>query len=242
VQRAREAEAAGATIIDLGAESTRPGHQPVSTDEELERLLPALAAIREVTVLPISIDTTKATVAAAALEHGADIINDIRGFTTDPEMASIAVSTGAPVILMHDVAPEMERDFVTSIMDELKRRMDIAMSAGVAHDNIILDPGFGFGKTWHQNLELLKRLDELHALNRPLLVGLSRKRTIGWVLGTPESERLEGTIATTVMAIERGAHIVRVHDVRANVRAALMTEAVLGPPPAEPRTIVEQSR
>jgi dihydropteroate synthase len=238
-ERVRMAEVAGASIIDLGAESTRPGHQPVSAQEELDRLLPALAAIRAVTALPISIDTTKAAVAEAALAHGADIINDIRGFTTDPDMSSVAATTGAPVILMHDVTPESDRDFVGSIMDELGRRMDVAVRDGVAHDNIILDPGFGFGKSWHQNLELLKRLDELHALNRPLLVGLSRKRTIGWVLGTPESERLEGTIATTVMAIERGAHIVRVHDVLPNVRAALMTQAVIGPPPAEPCPVVE---
>jgi dihydropteroate synthase len=145
------------------------------------------------------------------------------------------------VILMLDIEPETDRDVVTSIMDELKRRIEIATNAGVAYDNIIVDPGFGFGKTWHQNLELLRRLEELHALDHPLLVGLSRKRTIGWVLGTPESERLEGTIATTVMAIERGAHIVRVHDVRPNVRAARMTEAVIGPPPAEPRPIAEQT-
>ncbi len=237
VERVREAEADGATMIDLGAESTRPGHRPISTQEELDRLLPALDAIRGVTHLPISIDTTKAVVAKTALEHGADIINDIRGFTTDPEIASVTAAAGAPVILMHDIAPESDGDFVSSIVDELRRRMDLALQAGVARDNIILDPGFGFGKSWHQNLELLRRLDELHVLDRPRLVGLSRKRTIGWALGLPESERLEGTIATTVMAIERGAHIIRVHDVRPNVRAARMTEAILGPPPAEPLPI-----
>jgi dihydropteroate synthase len=239
LQRVREAEAAGATIIDLGAESTRPGHRPISTQEELDRLLPALDAIRNITQLPISIDTTKAAVARTSLEHGADIINDIRGFTTDPDMASVAADAGTPVILMHDIAPDSNGDFVTSIIDELRRRMELALEAGVPHDNIILDPGFGFGKSWHQNLELLRRLDEMHALDRPLLAGLSRKRTIGWALGLPESERLEGTIATTVMAIERGASFIRVHDVRPNVRAARMTEAVLRPP-ADPLPIAEQ--
>jgi len=238
VRKAREAEAGGATIIDLGAESTRPGHQPISTQEELDRLLPALSAIRAATPLPISIDTTKAPVAAAALELGADIINDIRGFTTDPDLPAVAAETGVPVILMHDVQPEPDRDFVASIAEELTRRVDLAITAGVARDNIIIDPGFGFGKSWHQNLELLRRLEELHALGRPLLVGLSRKRTIGWALGLPESERLEGTVATTVMAVERGANIIRVHDVRPNARAARMTEAVLSPP-AEPLPIAE---
>jgi dihydropteroate synthase len=237
-ERARLAEAGGATILDLGAESSRPGHTPISTQEELDRLLPALEAVRAVSHLPISIDTTKAAVAAAALQYGADVVNDIRGFTADPEMSAVAAKSGAPVILMHDVQPDTERDLIESIRDELNRRMDVAILAGVARDNIILDPGFGFGKSWHQNLELLRRLDELHVLERPILVGLSRKRTIGWALGLPESERLEGTLATTVMAVERGAHIIRVHDVRANTRAARMTEAVLHPP-AEPLAIAE---
>jgi dihydropteroate synthase len=235
VQKARQAEANGAAILDLGAESTRPGHRQITASEELERLLPALKAIRAASSLPISIDTSKAMVARVAIEEGADIINDVRGFMGDPGIAEVAALELMPVILMHDLVPEPGVDLIASILRELSRRIDHAVARGVAYDNIIVDPGFGFGKDWRQNLELLRRLGELQALGRPILVGLSRKRTIGAVLGTPEHDRVEGTAATTVMAIERGADIVRVHDVLANARAAQMTDAVVRNPPITPK-------
>jgi dihydropteroate synthase len=234
-KRVRQAEIDGATIIDLGAESTRPGHQPVSAQEEISRLIPALVAARETTSLPISVDTMKAEVARAAIENGADIINDIRGLTFDPEMAGVVAQAGVPVVIMHDVTPESEIDFIESIKRKLLRRVDIAVNSGVARNNIIVDPGFGFGKSWHQNLGLLNRLGELGSLELPLLAGISRKRLVGWALGLPENERLEGTIATTVMAIERGADIIRVHDILPNVRAATMTDAVVRQHPKAPR-------
>lgn len=234
-ERVRAAEREGASIIDLGAESTRPGHAPVSASEEIARLMPALEVAREVTRLPISVDTMKAVVASVALERGADMINDIRGLTFDPDLAGVIAAQGAPVVIMHDVKPDDESDFLESIKRELSRRVEIATAAGVARNNIILDPGFGFGKAWHQNLEMLNRLKELRSLGLPILVGISRKRTIGWALGLPEDDRLEGTLATTVMAIERGADIVRVHDVLPNARAAMMTDAVVRQHPAEPR-------
>lgn len=235
ITRVCEAERDGASIIDLGAESTRPGHTPVSAREEIARLLPALEAIREVTELPISIDTMKAPVARAALGNGADMINDIRGLTFDRDLAGVVAEHGVPVVIMHDVAPDTSIDFLESVKRELLRRIDIALTAGVARNNIIIDPGFGFGKTWHQNLDMLNRLGEFRELGFPLLVGISRKRTIGWALGLPEDQRLEGTIATTVMAVERGADIVRVHDVLSNARAANMTDAVVRRHPSEPR-------
>lgn len=235
VERALQAEADGATILDLGAESTRPGHQPVTASEELERLLPALKAIRAATSLPISVDTSKAMVARVAIEEGADLINDVRGLLADPDLADVVALEQVPVVLMHDIAPEPEVDLVASILRELSRRIDHAAKRGVAYDNIIVDPGFGFGKKMSQNLELLRRLDELQSLGRPILAGLSRKRTIGYVLGTPENDRVEGTVATTVMAIERGASIVRVHDVKANARAARMADAVIRDTPVIPR-------
>ena len=231
---ALQAEAEGATILDLGAESTRPGHRAVTASEELERLLPALNAIRAVTTLPISVDTSKAMVARVAIEAGADLINDVRGLLADPDLADVVALEQVPVVLMHDIAPESEVDLLSSIIRELSRRIDRAIAHGVAYDNIIVDPGFGFGKNMSHNLELLRRLDELQVLGRPILAGLSRKRTIGHVLGTPEHDRVEGTIATTVMAIERGATIVRVHDVNANARAARMTDAVIRDLPVVP--------
>jgi dihydropteroate synthase len=227
VARAVAAVEEGAGILDLGAESTRPGHLPVSADEELARLLPALTAIRPRTDALISVDTSKAAVAAAALESGADLVNDIRGFTADPEMTAVVAEAGVPAIVMHDVKPDLGVDLVTSILRELSRRLDAAVAAGVAWERLIIDPGFGFGKDWRQNLEMLRRLGELRALGRPILAGTSRKSTIGRVLGLAEDDRVEGTAATVSLAIAGGADIVRVHDVRAMTRVARMTDAVV---------------
>ena len=234
VTAALRAVDAGADILDLGAESTRPGHVPISAEEELARLLPALAAIRARTKVLLSVDTSKAAVAAAAIAAGADLVNDVRGFMADPEMAVVVARAGLPAVLMHDVPPEPGTDLLTSILRELSRRLDRAVAAGVAWDRLIVDPGFGFGKDWRQNLELLRRFGELKALGRPILSGTSRKSMIGRVLGVPEDDRLEGTAATVTLAIAAGADIVRVHDARAMVRVARMTDAVVRGAPREP--------
>jgi dihydropteroate synthase len=221
-------------MLDLGAESTRPGHVPISAEEELARLIPVLTTIRARTQVLLSVDTSKAAVAAEAIAAGADLVNDVRGFTADPEMASVVAGAGVPAILMHDVPPEPGADLLTSILRELSRRLDRAVAAGVPWDRLIVDPGFGFGKDWRQNLELLRRFGELKVLGRPILSGTSRKSMIGRVLGVPEDDRLEGTAATVSLAIATGADIVRVHDARAMVRVARMTDAVVRVAPREP--------
>jgi dihydropteroate synthase len=236
LEAARRALEGGADLLDLGAESTRPRHAPISANEELTRLIPALNAIRALTDRLISVDTSKAAVAAAALAAGADMINDVRGFTSDPELAAVVAAAGMPAVIMHDVPPEPGVDLMTSVLRELWRRLDRAVAAGISSDRLIVDPGFGFGKDWRQNLELLRRLGELRALGQPILAGTSRKSTIGRVLGAAEDDRLEGTAATVSLAIAGGADIVRVHDVRAMARVARMTDTVVRGAPVEPRT------
>jgi dihydropteroate synthase len=230
------AVADGADLIDIGAESTRPGHTTVTVEEELARLLPVLRAIAARVTVPISVDTSKAAVAEAALAAGASIVNDVRGLTADPELAAVCARAAVPVVVMHDVPPDGHGDLVSSIVRELSRRLDQALVAGIAWENLVVDPGFGFGKDWRQNLELLRRLDELRVLARPILVGTSRKSTIGRVLGLPEHDRIEGTAATVALAIAGGADVVRVHDVREMVRVARMTDAVVRGAPAEAQT------
>jgi len=227
VRTARMAEDAGAAILDIGAESTRPGHSSITADEEMKRLLPVLTSVRAQTAAIISVDTSKARVAAAALAAGADMINDIRGFSADPDMAAVVAEANVPAVIMHDIAPEPGHDLLASIVRELSRRLDRAVAAGVGLERLIIDPGFGFGKDWRQNLELLRRLHELQVLGQPILVGTSRKSTIGRVLGLAEDERLEGTAASVALSIVGGADIVRVHDVQAMVRVAKMTDAVV---------------
>lgn len=236
VENALAAVSEGADILDLGAESTRPGHIPISTAEELTRLLPALTAIRQRTDALISVDTSKAEVAARALAAGADIVNDVRGFMADPELAAVVAEAGVPAVIMHDVPSEPGIDLMTSILRELSRRLDRALAAGVAWERLIVDPGFGFGKDWRQNLKLLRRLGELRALGRPILAGSSRKSTIGRVLGLAEDDRVEGTAATVSLAIAGGADIVRVHDIRSMARVARMTDAVVRGAPVEARS------
>jgi dihydropteroate synthase len=236
VELAERAVAAGADIIDIGAESTRPGHRPIPANEELARLLPVLEAVRERVALPISIDTSKAAVADRALAAGADIINDVRGLMADPELAMVIARHAVPVVIMHDVPPAADQDLIASIRHTLAERIERARAAGIARDRVIVDPGIGFGKTWRQSLELLRRLPELRALGRPLLVGTSRKSTIGRVLGLPPSERVEGTAATVALAIAGGVDIVRVHDVLPMVRVARMSDAIIRGAPAEAAT------
>lgn len=227
LELAHAAEAAGADLLDIGGMSTRPGHTPISIDEELERVIPVVRLLAGQVSLPISIDTSQARVAEAALSAGASLINDVRGFTADPELALLAAQTGVPVVIMHDVPPDGHGDLITSIVRELSRRIDLALAAGIDWNQIIIDPGFGFGKDWRQNLVILHRLNELRVLDRPILSGTSRKSMIGHVLDVPVDDRVEGTAATVSLAIAGGADIVRVHDVRAMVRVAQMTDAVV---------------
>lgn len=227
VEKARAMVEAGADLIDVGGESTRPGHTPVPAEEELRRVIPAIQALAQVIPVPISIDTSKAIVAEAALEAGASIINDVRGLQADPDMAPLAARAGVPVIIMHDRKIESADRLIPDIVRELARRIEHALSAGIAWERIVIDPGFGFGKTPDLNLLLLRRLRELTALGRPILVGTSRKSMIGQVLGTPPEDRLEGTAATVALAIANGADIVRVHDVPQIVRVVRMTDAVV---------------
>ncbi|MDQ3653805.1 MAG: dihydropteroate synthase [Chloroflexota bacterium] len=226
------AVANGADVIDIGAESTRPGHQPVDARDELARLLPVLEAVATRVTIPISVDTSKAAVADAALHAGASMVNDIRGFTKDPELASVVSAHSIPAVIMHDVPPDGRGDLLTEIVRELSRRLDRALAAGIAWERLIVDPGFGFGKDWRQNLELLRRLGELRILGRPILVGTSRKGTIGRVLGLVEQDRAEGTAATITLAIAAGADMVRIHDVQAMARVTRMTDAVIRGLPA----------
>lgn len=222
-----EAESDGAHMIDVGGESTRPGHQPISTPDELARVVGVIQTLAPKVSIPISIDTSKARVADAAISAGATIVNDVRGLTEDPELGGVVAKAGVPIVVMHDVPPDDRGDLVTSIVRELSRRLDRAVAAGIAWEQIIVDPGFGFGKDWRQNLVLLRRLGELRVLGRPILSGTSRKRTIGHVLGLPPEERLEGTAATVALSIAGGADIVRVHDVRSMSRVARMTDVIV---------------
>lgn len=223
----------GADLLDIGGESTRPGAEAVPEDEELRRVLPVIRALVNETEVPISIDTRKATVARQAVEAGASIVNDTGGEEADPFMPQVAADTAAGVVFMHSRGtPATMRsltdytDVVTEVAGFLGRSAERLLDAGVARDSIVLDPGFGFAKTAEQNLELLDRLDEVVALGYPVLAGTSRKSFIGAVLDVPESDRVEGTAATVVWAIARGAHIVRVHDVDPLARVVKMCQAI----------------
>ena len=220
-------ESQGADIIDLGAESTRPGHVFITVEEELSRLLPALEKIVARVNLPVSVDTYKVEVARQALTHGAWMINDVWGTRVGEGMAEVAAEHGVPIVLMHNQTTTEYLDLVPDVTDSLKRAAEQAMKAGVLSERIILDPGIGFGKTADQNLEVLRRLGELKALGYPLLVGTSRKSTIGLVLDLPVNERVEGTAATVALSIAGGADIVRVHDVKEMARVVRMSDAVV---------------
>ena len=223
----------GAAILDIGGESTRPGAQPVDADEELRRVLPVIEELVG-TDAEISIDTTKAEVASRALAAGASIVNDVSAFRFAPELAEVVAEAGVDCCLMHMLGeprtmqddPRYD-DVVADVKAFLEERMRFATDAGVSEDRIWLDPGIGFGKTLAHNLELLRRLDEIVALGRPVVVGTSRKSFLGKLTGKPEKERLPGTIATNVMALERGARIFRVHDVAEVAEALAVAAATL---------------
>jgi dihydropteroate synthase len=226
-EKARRMVDEGADIIDLGGESTRPGFSPVDEAEELARIMPVLERLVKEIQVPISLDTTKAPVARQALEAGAHIINDQRGLQGDPALAGVAAEYGAPLVLMHNQKGTSYRELVGDIVEYFRESIRLAEQAGISREKLIIDPGFGFGKTPGQNLELLRRLKDLSCLGLPVLTGTSRKSTIGKVLNLPVDQRLEGTAATVAVAIVNGAAIVRVHDVREMVRVARMTDAIV---------------
>ena len=220
--------AAGADILDVGGESTRPGHRDVPVDEERARVVPIIAALRgALPDTPISIDTTKPSVAEAALAAGADLINDVWGVGEDDALARLAADHGVPLVVMHNRAEPRYTSFMAEVIADLQRAIERALRLGVAWADLIVDPGFGFGKTPDHNLELLRELDRLRVLGRPILLGTSRKSTLGRVTGLPADQRLEATLATTALGIAGGADLLRVHDVEANVRAARMSDAVV---------------
>ena len=223
----------GADLIDVGGESTRPGARPVPAEEEILRVLPVIRRLRDKIAIPISIDTTKSAVARAALDAGADIINDVSALGADPAMAPLAAREKTPVVLMHmqGTPRNMQRnpsyrDVVEEVRDFLRRRVEFAMNAGVEAGNIVVDPGIGFGKNLDHNLALLGGIGRIAALGRPVLVGASRKTFIGDLLDAVPEERLEGSLAASVAAALAGAHIVRVHDVREAVRALRVADAL----------------
>jgi|Deesub1362A_J573_1020465.scaffolds.fasta_scaffold00112_75 dihydropteroate synthase len=226
LERARAMVAQGADIIDLGGESTRPGHEPVGVEEELSRVMPVLSRLVAELDVPVSIDTSKTAVARRALEAGAHLVND-QWALADEGMAELVAEYGVPVVLMHNQRGTEYTDLVGDIIGYFEERMEKAMRAGIVPDRIILDPGFGFGKTPEQNLAVLRRLREFRSLGCPLLIGTSRKSTIGKVLDLPVDDRVEGTAASVAVGIARGADMVRVHDVREMVRVARMTDAIV---------------
>ena len=227
VEQALRFQEVGADILDIGAESTRPGHDKVSLEEELARLMPALEAVAAKVSLPISVDTYNAAVARRAVDAGATIINDIWGLKAEPELAKVAAETGAGLVLMHNQKGAQYADLVPDVVASLQTSVKTALEARVPQENIIVDPGIGFGKTPDQNLAVLAGLNALKAVGCPILVGTSRKSTLGLLLDLPADKRVEATAATVSLAISGGADLVRVHDVKEMVRVCRVTDAVV---------------
>lgn len=219
----------GAEIIDVGGESTRPGYTMISEDEEIERVCPIIELLKRETDVPVSLDTYKSGVALAGIKAGADMINDIWGLKFDSEMAGVIAASKLPCCLMHnrDSVKSPYTDFLSDMLSDMRRTLEIAANAGITRDRIILDPGVGFGKSYEQNLQAIKYLDSLACLGHPVLLGTSRKSVIGLTLDLPSDERVEGTVATSVIAAMLHCMFVRVHDVKENYRAVRMAEAVL---------------
>jgi dihydropteroate synthase len=224
---AQEMASAGADIIDIGGMSSRPGHQEIPVEDEIARVLQVLPEIVANTGVPVSVDTYRYAVAEAAVHNGARIINDIWGLQRDPRLAQLAAAEGCRLVLMHNQEGTEYEEVVTEVIDSLRQSVAIAEAAGMPRDDLVIDPGIGFGKTAEQNLEVLRHLDQMTVLGLPILLGTSRKSTIGKVLGLPADERLEGTAATVALGIASGADIVRVHDVAPMVRVARMADAIV---------------
>ncbi|MBI3040274.1 MAG: dihydropteroate synthase [Chloroflexi bacterium] len=242
VAQARRFTGQGADILDIGGESTRPGSAPVSIDDEVKRVVPVIERLASEVSIPLSIDSYKLEVARQALEAGASLLNDQWGLKRDPHLAELAAAKGVPLILMsnqrdkggYDAGVRRDTAYYEDVMAEvtasLRQSLEMALRLGVPRENIILDPGIGFGKTWQQDLEIIRRLDELKKLGRPILIGPSRKSLIAQVLKLPATERVEGTAATVAIGIARGADIVRVHDVQQMVRVCRMSDAIVRRP------------
>lgn len=218
----------GADIIDVGGESTRPGYHKISDQEEIERVVPVIEAIRKRFDIPVSLDTYKSAVAQAGLAAGADLINDIWGLKYDSHLAGVIAESGAVCCLMHNRNDTEYKDFMPELLEDMKESLKLAQGAGIMKEKIILDPGIGFGKTYEMNLEAMNHLELFQHLGFPVLLGTSRKSMIGLALDLPVDQRVEGTIATSVIGVMKGCAFVRVHDVKENKRAVQMTEAILG--------------
>ena len=219
----------GADIIDIGGESTRPGHTPVSADEEAQRVLPVIEAVKKHFDIPVSVDTFKSSVAESSIQAGADLVNDIWGLKYDKDMAGVIAKYDVPCCLMHNRNLEITpyNNFLTDVLNDLQECVNIAHKAGISDDRIILDPGVGFGKDLEMNLQIMNNLELLKLLGYPVLLGTSRKSMIGLTLDLPADDRVEGTVATSVIGVMKGCSIIRVHDVKENKRAVKMTEAIL---------------
>ena len=217
----------GMDIVDVGGESTRPGYTLISDEEEIERTAPVIEAIKKNFDIPISLDTYKGAVAKAGIEAGADLINDIWGFKYSPDMADIVAKAGVSCCLMQNRKDTNYVNFTEDVVSDLRESVEIAVKAGISRDRIMIDPGVGFAKSYEQNLEIINRLDELCKLKLPILLGTSRKSVIGLTLDLPSSERVEGTVATSVIGALKGARFFRVHDIKENRRALDMTRAIL---------------
>lgn len=218
----------GADMIDVGGESTRPGHQQISEEEEIQRIAPVIEKIKDRFDIPVSVDTYKAKVAETAIRAGASLVNDIWGLKYDPQMAGLIAESGVPCCLMHNRNHTEYGNFLEDVKEDLRKSLQLAEQAGIPQDKILLDPGVGFGKTYEQNLEIINKLTQLKELGYPLLLGTSRKSVIGLTLELPVTERVEGTLVTTVFAVLAGCGFVRVHDVKENKRAIQMTAAIWG--------------
>ena len=218
----------GADIIDIGGESTRPGHTPVSTEEEAQRVLPVIEAVRKRFDIPISVDTFKSSVAESAIQAGADLVNDIWGLKYDSEMGAVIAKYDVACCLMHNKSNTEYNNFLIDMLSETQECVNLARKAGIKDEKIILDPGVGFGKTFEMNLETMNHLELFKDLGFPVLLGTSRKSMIGLALDLPVDQRVEGTLATSVIGVIKGCSFVRVHDVKVNRRVIQMTEAILG--------------
>ena len=218
----------GADIIDIGGESTRPGHTPVSAEEEAQRVLPVIEAVRKRFDIPISVDTFKSSVAESAIQAGADLVNDIWGLKYDSEMGAVIAKYDVACCLMHNKSNTEYNNFLIDMLSETQECVNLARKAGIKDEKIILDPGVGFGKTFEMNLETMNHLELFKNLGFPVLLGTSRKSMIGLALDLPVDQRVEGTLATSVIGVRKGCSFVRVHDVKENRRVIQMTEAILG--------------
>jgi dihydropteroate synthase len=227
LKHTEEMIADGCDILDIGGESTRPGYTLLSDEEEISRVVPVIEAVKTRFDIPISLDTYKSKVAQAGVDAGADLINDIWGCKYDNKIADVIAKSGVPCCLMHNRKEPNYTNYLEDVLNDLRECVAIAKSAGVKDEQIILDPGLGFGKTYENNMELMNHVEILNQLGYPVLLGTSRKSMIGLSLDLPSDQRLEGTIATTVMGIMKGCRIIRVHDVKENKRAAVMTEKLL---------------